>query len=186
MSLSIDTTKLSWLPQTFAWQNHCWRSWTPPKFPTRYMPDGGPEEDRTPTWGLQSHCAPIITTSPKLLRTETNACNQMHWEPAMTLVSQNRGPMHLITLPFFYPHKDKPSGRPPVCSSLQCGAGPRFPWTPNEKPRVFSPGSRVRYGSMLLRTLSLLECYSSHQRRATRDLSGALQISAANRMCVSS
>ena len=25
---------------------------------------GGPREDRTPTRGLQSHCAPIITTSP--------------------------------------------------------------------------------------------------------------------------
>ena len=25
---------------------------------------GGPEGNRTPTRGLQSHCAPIITTSP--------------------------------------------------------------------------------------------------------------------------
>ena len=130
---------------------------------------------------------PTTPTAHVFQRTVANACNQEHWEPAMTLVSRNRGPMHLVTLPFFYPHKDKPSGRPPVCSSLQCGAGPRFPCTLNEKPRVFSPGSLGKIRLYVTWDPSLLECYSSDQRRATRDLSGSSQILAAvNRFVVSS
>ena len=97
---------------------------------------GGPAGDRTPTKGLQSPCAPSITTSPNFgvqggIRTPTNGFGDRH--AAITPPRHNFNtlfPMCVLkhskllrlpvrkecfnTLGFFYVQEHKPSPRPPV------------------------------------------------------------------------
>ena len=99
---------------------------------------GGPAGDRTPTKGLQSPCAPIITTSPNFgipggTRTPTNGFGDRH--AAITPPRHNFNTLlrmcvlkhsKLLRLPvrkecfntlgFFYVQEHKPSPRPPICS----------------------------------------------------------------------
>jgi hypothetical protein len=49
---------------------------------------GGPREDRTPTRGLQSHCAPIITISPNYL------AYPLGLEPRLTVLETAMLPLH--------------------------------------------------------------------------------------------
>ena len=101
---------------------------------------GGPTGNRTPTRGLQSHCAPVITISPNFLATRERFerpscsfgdCRSANWNYRaiifntlfrMCVLKHSkllRLPVRqecFNTLGFFYVQEHKPSPRPPICS----------------------------------------------------------------------
>ena len=106
---------------------------------------GGPTGNRTPTRGLQSHCAPVITISPNFgvpggTRTPTNGFGDRHAAitpprqikhtvcdisvPASSMCVLKHSKLLRLpvrkkcfnTLGFFYVQEHKPSPRPPICS----------------------------------------------------------------------